>query len=65
MSTLSHKTEVKFIPYPLLAVKLKDYQKRLSDATWDEDKSQVEKLKKEIYNIQVQISLGEKYDIPF
>lgn len=65
MSTLSHNTEVKYIPYPLLAVKLKDYQKRLSDATWDEDKSQVEKLKKEIYNIQIQISLGEKYDIPF
>jgi hypothetical protein len=65
MSTLTYKTEVKYIPFPLLAVKLKDYEKRLSDATWDEDKSQVEKLKKEIYNIQVQISLGEKYDIPF
>jgi hypothetical protein len=65
MSILSHSTEVKYIPFPLLAVKLKDYEKRLSDATWEEDQSQVEKLKNEIYNIQVQISLGEKYDIPF
>ena len=65
MSSSDHKTEVRYIPFPLLSVKLKDYQKRLSDAMWEEDNNEVEKLKNKIYNTQVQINLGEKYDIPF
>jgi hypothetical protein len=65
MSSLQHNTEVKYIPFLLLAVKLKDYKKRLTDAVWDEDVTLARLLEYEINIIETQIALGEKYDIPF
>ena len=65
MYELAHETEVVYIPFPLLAVKLKDYKKRLSDAVWEEDEELIRLLKYEINSIETQIALGEKYDLPF
>ena len=66
MSTLYHETEVRVLPFPLLAVKLKEYKKLLSDATWeDKDKEEIDKLKSKIQSIEFQISLGEQYEVPF
>ena len=60
-----HQTEVKFQPFPLLAKKLKDLEKNLSDAQWENDRTKIDKLSQQIQSVQVQIDLGEKYDIPF
>lgn len=65
MSGSFHETEVTFIPFPLLSIKLKDYRKRLSDAVWEEDQELIRLLRYEINSIETQIALGEKYDIPF
>ena len=59
------ETEVVYLPFPLLSRQLKEYKKRLSDAQWDENSALVAKLKDKIYNTEIQIKLGEKYDIPF
>ena len=61
----NQEIEVVYIPFPLLTVKLKDYKKRLSDAVWEEDQELARLLRYEINNIETQIALGEKYDIPF
>jgi len=66
MNTFYHETEILVQPFPLLAVKLKEYKKLLSDATWEEkDDKEIDKLKSKIQSIELQISLGEKYDVPF
>ena len=61
----NQEIEVVYIPFPLLTVKLKDCKKRLSDAVWEEDQELARLLRYEINNIETQIALGEKYDIPF
>jgi len=66
MTELYHETEIKPLPFPLLAVKLKEYRKLLSDASWEEkDQKDIDKLKDMIKSIEFQISLGETYDVPF
>lgn len=66
MQELYHETEIKVLPFPLLAVKLKEYKKLLSDAAWEEkDIKEIDKLKSKIQSIEFQISLGEKYEVPF
>ena len=65
MDQLQHETEVKYLPFPLLARQLIDYEKQLSDAVWDENQKEIAKLKDKIHSIEIQISLGEVYDIPF
>ena len=65
MSETYHETEVKYLPFPLLIVKLKDYKKRLSDAIWEEDQELARLLRYEINSIESQIARGEMYDVPF
>ena len=65
MYSINHETETVYYTFPLLAVKLKDYEKRLSDAVWEEDEELIRILKYEINSIETQIALGEKYDLPF
>lgn len=65
MDQLQHETEVKYLPFPLLANKLKEYKKQLSDATWEENQEEIAKLKGKIHSTEIQIALGEVYDIPF
>ena len=65
MSTLVHETEVTYFTFPLLAVQLKEYKKQLSDAVWEENQDKIAKLKDKIHSTEVQISLGEVYDVPF
>lgn len=60
-----HETEIRYLEFPLLCVKLKDYKKRLSDAIWEEDQELARLLKYEINSIETQIALGEKYEVPF
>jgi hypothetical protein len=60
-----HETEIKYLEFPLLARKLKEYKKQLSDAIWEENKEKIDKLKDKIHSTEVQIALGEVYDIPF
>jgi len=62
---MHHETVIVPYTFPLLAVKLKQYKKQLSDAVWEEDQKRVELLTNQIYNIEVSIALGEKYDVPF
>jgi hypothetical protein len=65
MTNTIHETQVKYQPFPLLAKKLKDLQKNLSDAQWEGNQSDIDRLCQQIDSVEVQISLGEKYDIPF
>lgn len=62
---MNYQTQVKYITFPLLAVKLKEYKKRLTDAIWEKDFMLSKILEHEIFMIETQIALGEKYDIPF
>lgn len=65
MDQLQHETEVRYLPFPLLARQLKNYEKQLSDAVWEENQEWIAKLKDKIHYTKIQISLGEVYDIPF
>lgn len=65
MSTLVHETEVTFFTFPFLTTQLKEYEKELSDAIWEEDKEKISFLENKIRLTKIQISLGETYDIPF
>lgn len=65
MDQLQHETEVKYLPFPLLAKQLKEYKKQLSDATWEENQEEIAKLKGKIHFTEIQIALGEVYDVPF
>ena len=65
MYNMNHETETVYYTFPLLAVKLKDCKKRLSDAVWEEDHTLARLLEYEINSIETQIALGEKYDLPF
>jgi hypothetical protein len=65
MSALVHETEVTYFTFPLLAVQLKEYKKQLSDAVWEENQEKIAKLKDMIRFTEIQIALGETYDIPF
>lgn len=65
MSTLVHETKVTYFTFPLLAVQLKEYKKQLSDAVWEENQDKIAKLKDKIRSTEIQIALGETYDVPF
>ena len=65
MSTLIHETEVTYFTFPLHAVQLKEYKKQLSDAIWEENQDKIAKLKDKIRSTEIQIALGETYDVPF
>lgn len=66
MTGFNHETEVIYLPFPLLTVKLKNYKKRLYDAIWEESsQKEIDKLKIDIHSIERQIALGEMYDVPF
>ena len=61
----THETEIKVLPFPLLAKQLKLYEKQLSDAIWEVNTKEAKRLKEKISLTKTQISLGETYDIPF
>ena len=65
MDILLHETEIKYLPFPLLARQLKEYKKQLSDAVWEENQDKIAKLKDKIRSTEIQIALGETYDVPF
>ena len=65
MNQLQHETEVTYYTLPLLAVQLKEYKKQLSDAVWEENQDKIAKLKDKIRSTEIQIALGETYDVPF
>lgn len=65
MSTIVHETEVTYYTFPLLARQLREYKKQLSDAVWEENQDKIAKLKDKIRSTEIQIALGETYDVPF
>ena len=51
--------------FPLLEDVLKQTQKQLDEAIWNNDQNLVDILHKTIDSIKLKISFGEQYQLPF
>ena len=52
-------------PFPRIDDKIKELQQQLSDASWNDDQEQFNKIKLEIDKWKYYIRLGETYIVPF
>jgi hypothetical protein len=52
-------------PFPLLEDTIKQTEKQIDEALWNDDHLLVDKLRKTIDSIKLKISFGEQYHIPF
>lgn len=52
-------------PFPLLEDIIKQTERQIDQALWDNNQLLVDKLRKTIDSIKLRISFGEQYHIPF
>ena len=54
-------------PYPLITDTIKSLRIKLAELEWEgeEDSNTIDKIKYEIEQLMLAISLGEKYHVPF
>lgn len=52
-------------PFPLIIDKIRELEKELSDASWEDNEERIYKLKLDIKYLKSYIELGEQYIVPF
>jgi hypothetical protein len=60
-----HETEIKPLPFPLIARLLKERQKDLASYIWENDFANAKKAEEDIKTYRFKLELGDIYEVPF
>ena len=61
----NHTTEIKPLPFPLIARLLKQTEKDLATYIWEEDVDNIKKAEDDIKTFKFKLERGEVYEVPF
>jgi len=62
---MQYETEIKPIPFPLIARLLKKRQEDLVSYLWEEDVDNIKKARDDIKTFKFKLERGEVYEVPF
>jgi len=61
----NHTTEIKPLPFPLIARLLKQREEDLATYLWEEDVDNIKKAEYDIRVFKFKLERGEVYEVPF
>jgi len=61
----NHTTEIKPLPFPLIARLLKQREEDLATYLWEEDVDNIKKARYDIKTFKFKLERGEVYEVPF